>query len=90
MQQTKLSHKTPSQHREKDIVYAIVFKKHWRWTPLKAEGKKILIYLQAPDRKYTASIHSGGLPHTTALFHKPLNLTWSNHILGGRERIQLP
>lgn len=56
----------------------------------KLRGKKILIYLQAPDRKYTASIHSGGLPHTTALFHKPLNLTWSNHILGGRERIQLP
>lgn len=53
-------------------------------------GKKPLIYLQAPDCKYTASTHSRSLPHTTALFCKSLNLTWSNHILGGREGIRLP
>lgn len=41
MQQTKLSHKTASQHQEKNRVCAIVFKKHWRWTLLNAdEGEK--------------------------------------------------
>lgn len=69
---------------------AVVFKKHWRWTLLKTGQKKILIYLQAPHCKYTASTHSRSLPHITALFCRPVNLTWSNHILGGREGIQLP
>lgn len=53
------------------------------------EEKKILISLPAPDCKYTGSSQSRRLPHTTALFCEPMNLTYTNHILGGRERIQL-
>jgi hypothetical protein len=55
------------------------------------EGReKNLNLSSSPDSKYTAGFHSRHQPHSTALFRKPVHLTWSNHILRGREGIQSP